>query len=36
MRALLRNPDNNEVEETDFSKADDRRMCECCKFRKVC
>ena len=36
MRALLRNSDVNEVEENDFSKADDKRTCERCKFRKIC
>jgi hypothetical protein len=36
MRALLRNPDNNEVDENDFSKADDKRTCDCCKFKKIC
>jgi radical SAM protein with 4Fe4S-binding SPASM domain len=36
MRALLRNSDVNEVEENDFSKADDKRICERCKFRKIC
>lgn len=36
MRALLRDSDVNEVEEHDFSKADDKRICERCKFRKIC
>ena len=36
MRALLRNSDVNEVEENDLSKADDKRICERCKFRKIC
>lgn len=36
MRALLRNPDNNEVDENDFPKADDKRTCERCNFRKIC
>jgi CRISPR/Cas system-associated exonuclease Cas4 (RecB family) len=36
MRALLRNPDNNEVDENDFSKADDKRRCNRCNFKKIC
>jgi hypothetical protein len=36
MRALLRNSDSNEVGENDFSKTDNERLCELCKFKKVC